>query len=211
MLRVRRRALPAASLAACLLAVASIALAPGVAPASPATRTVKVSPTTSAGALRPGYTVMHTRRGASCEAGSDVISGVYRCFAGNSVLDPCWADAAAGATQVVCLLEPWSHTLTRLYLASAPESSPAGPLYVWGLQLATGQRCLAAQGTHDLLDGQAIDFYCGFTPGLALLGEPDRAHATWRIRQAHARSRGYALGSFVTIATAWYGLPSGPP
>lgn len=210
MRRVRHRALLAVSLAVGSLAAAGGAIAPGTAPASPATRIVRVSPTTSAGAVRAGFMIAHTRHGAKCEAGSDVVSGVYRCFAGNAVLDPCWAQASAGAPAAVCLLEPWSHALTRLYLGAPLENSPAGPLDVWGLQLGAGPRCVAAQGTHDSLGGLVINYYCGGT-ALVLLGEPDRAHASWRIREAHSRPGGYALGSWVTIATAWYGLPSARP
>ncbi len=212
MLLVRRPLVLAASLVASSLAVIAGVPAPSGATTGRPTRVVRVSPTTSAGALRAGYTVVHSRHGASCEAGSDVISGVYRCFSGNSILDPCWAETVPAApSQVLCLLEPWSHDVTRLYLSSALEVSPPGPLYVWGVQLAGGQRCLAAQGTHDLVHGEVVNYYCG--PGFShvLVGEPNRSHAVWRIREAHLGRSGGTLGSFVTIATAWYGLPSAMP
>jgi len=212
MLRVRARPLLAAALVAGSLAMTAAVAVPVGAAVGPRTRVVEVSPTTSAGTLRAGYTVVQSRHGASCEAGSDVISGVYRCFSGNDILDPCWAETVPmAASQVVCLLEPWSHEVTRLYLSSAPEASPPGRLYVWGVQLTTGQRCLAAQGTHALIHGQVVNYYCGPGYSHVLVGEPDRSRPVWRIREARLERSGDKLGSFVAIATAWYGMPSAAP
>jgi hypothetical protein len=193
-----------------LLAPASAA---GAAGAASSTRILEVSPVTAADTLKPGYKLGPILHGGNCEAGSDVISGVYRCFAGNGVYDPCWPDTASPTIpDVVCLLEPWSHTVVRIYVTAPLQPSPAGRLYVWGVQLATGQRCLAAQGTHDLFDGQVVNYECSGSYRLVLLGQPNRSRPAWRIREAylHTKTGRYTYGPTVTIAVAWYGLPSTP-
>lgn len=88
------------------------------------TRIVKISPVTSSDALKPGCTVGETHYGGRCEAGSDVMSGVYRCFAGHGVYDPCWAESN---TSVGCLPTPWSRRIVRINVTSALEVSPPGP------------------------------------------------------------------------------------
>jgi hypothetical protein len=49
--------------------------------ATTGTHIIKISPVTSSDTLKPGYTVVQTHYNGTCEAGSDVMAGVYRCFA----------------------------------------------------------------------------------------------------------------------------------
>ena len=202
---VRRSLLPAL-LAAWALSAAGAVGAPAAAAAG--TRILKVSPTTAEGVLAPAYAIGQSVARAHCEAGSDVLAGVYRCFAGNEVLDPCWAESGA-APAVLCLPAPWSHEVIRLALQAPLETSPPGPLEVWGVRLASGQRCLAAQGAHGLISARVVDYEC--PDRLVLVGQPDRGHAEWRIREAHVTHGGGRLGSVVGITTAWYGLASSTP
>lgn len=172
-----------------------------------------VTPFTADGHLRGDLHVARQARG-NCEPGSDSLpNNVYRCFFGNTIVDPCWRDWRARAPAVVCLEEPWAHTVVRLRLAAVPQASSghsdlrAEP---WGITLGSGERCLAFQGAHDTLTGKegapVIDYYCSKT--LALVRGVDRSHATWTIRAAritHRLSQPYVLIGPVTIKTAWYG------
>jgi hypothetical protein len=176
----------------------------------PATRVVSVSPETAQGTLKPGYYVGFHRDGVSCQDSSDVLSGAYRCGGSLGIFDPCWADATTTLPAVSCLFAPWSREVFRLVLTAPLAPSAVGPVYVWGMQLAGGQRCLAYQGTRSFFDRRPIDYYCG--DSLELIGRPDASRPAWRIRElftdTHGRPR---YGPTVTIAIAWFGLPSVPP
>ena len=175
-----------------------------------ATRMIKLSPVTASGTLKPGYEVGETHYGGMCEPGSDVMAGVYRCFAGNGVYDPCWAETNI---RVGCLPTPWSYRIVRINVNSALEVSPPGPFYVWGVQLAGGQRCVAAQGAHDFFHKHIVNFACGHSYQLVLLDKPDRRRSLWTIRTAiyHRQGNHYSYAGIAKITTAWYGLPSQLP
>lgn len=181
----------------------------GTATAAP-TRTVKISPVTASDTLKPGYTVGATHYGGKCEAGSDVMAGVYRCFAGNGVYDPCWAETN---TRVGCLPNPWSHRVVRINVNVELEVSEPGPWYVWGVQLSTGQKCVAEQGTHDSFHGHIVNFACGSNYQLVLLDKLNEHVSPWQIREAYYHRQGnhYTYGGVAKITLAWYGLPSVPP
>lgn len=176
------------------------------------TQRVYVSPVTSAGAAVSGYRVTSHAAGASCEPGSEAIGQAYRCFAGNGVYDPCWAEKAAAPT-VLCVADPWLRTAAQLRV-----SSPLSPIpgeggastgqadQPWGVQLTSGQRCVLAQGAHNAFNGQVIDYYC--TSRLSLLRGLDRTPATWTARSVVAKSGQLASGPAEKIAIAWYGTPA---
>jgi hypothetical protein len=182
------------------------------------TQLVATRPTTARDVPQPGYAVVRRLEGGTCEAGSEVVQGAYRCFAGNDVVDPCWEDDTGSPTslQVVCQAEPWKHTLTTISLDSVPPYSGPGGSFTWGVQLATGQRCLAEQGANSMVDGYGVAYACGTDSKLVLvlpLGHRiDKATPIWRIREAHlnASASGYTLAGTVGISVAWHGLPSGP-
>ncbi|MDX6225238.1 MAG: hypothetical protein QOE64_1614, partial [Frankiales bacterium] len=113
-----------------------------------------VTPVTATG-LAPGYAVTERVHGECLGPASDVIAGqVYRCFYADVVTDPCWRDPRfVGRDHALCLATPWQRSLTQIVL-SAPleqggEASTLDPGYPWGITLADGRRCLAAQGAHD--------------------------------------------------------------
>jgi hypothetical protein len=192
------------------LTIALLALAGAAKASASPTLVVKVSPTTASGELASGYTIAGTIGKAKCEAGSDVLAGVYRCFAGNFVYDPCWALSASPTPAVVCLPTPWATKATQLDLSAPLEPSEAGPLIVWGIKLATGQRCAALQGAHGSFKGHFVNFACNHH--LDLLGKPDRAHAGWTIRELHLGEHGHdSYGPVESIAKVWYGLGSVAP
>lgn len=177
--------------------------------AAPRTQQVHVSPVTAAGARVPGYRVTSRAAHAQCSAGSEAIGQAYRCFAGNAVYDPCWAEMTASPT-VLCVADPWLHTAAELQVNSPLGAIPAvgggGPGEPWGVQLAGGQRCALAQGAHSTFDGKVVDYYC--MPGLSLLRGLDRGSATWTARSVIDKSGKLSRGPTEQIAIAWYGSPA---
>ena len=176
--------------------------------AAPRTQQVHVSPVTAAGARVAGFRVTSRAAHAQCSAGSEAIGQAYRCFAGNTVYDPCWAEKAASPT-VLCVAEPWLHTAARLQVSSPlgpiPAEGGGGPGEPWGLQLASGQRCVLAQGAHGTFDGKVVDYYC--TPSLSLLRGLDRGSASWTARSVIDKSGRLSSGRTEQIAIVWYGNP----
>ena len=172
------------------------------------TRRLHVSPVTSAGIAVRGYRVTSRASGASCEPGSEAIGQAYRCFAGNAVYDPCWPAKTASPT-VLCVADPWLRTAAELKVSSALGAIPAtGPSAgePWGVQLASGQRCVLAQGAHNEFSGQVVDYYC--RPGLALLRGLNRKPATWTARSVLTRAGKLLGGPVEQIQLAWYGNPA---
>ncbi len=159
--RPELRSTPFPALIVIVLAVAVLAAcASARAPALTATRQVHVSPVAADGKPVTGFRTTTTVSHAGCEPGSEAIGLAYRCFAGNELYDPCWAERAP-TPSVLCLAQPWSVTDIRLEvdapLSAIPPTAPSEP---WGLELANGQRCELAQGAHSLFDGRVIDYYC---------------------------------------------------
>jgi len=77
----------------------------------------------------------------------------------------------------------------------------------WGVQLASGQRCLNfATGAHDNFNGDVVDYYCE-DESLVLLRGVDRHGARWTFRSARFQNDEYTTGPPVEVTTAWYGLP----
>jgi hypothetical protein len=141
---------------------------------------------------------------------------VYRCIHGNWIEDPCWRDSKSQRPAVVCLNAPWDHDVLRLSLKANPRPSEAtvnalahGP---WGIELMTGERCIAAQGAHDSVSGKGggsvIDYFCAGK--LSLVRGIDRHRALWTIRAArynghHPPRAPYTMLGRVPIKTVWFG------
>jgi hypothetical protein len=204
----------AAACAVTLLAGCGSA-APGnlVGPSIPKTEQLSISPVTSAGAPASGYRVTSHAANASCSPGSEAIGKAYRCFAGNTVYDPCWAEKAATPT-ALCVGDPWLHTETELHvnaplapIPSAESGATAGE--PWGVQLSGGQRCVLAQGAHSQFDGKVIDYFCSDT--LFLLRGLDRTGHIWTARSVLDKSGTLTAGPTEKIDVAWYGVPARYP
>ena len=182
----------------------------GQSSASSATRRVRLSPVTANGAPAAGFRVALTAASATCEPGSEAIGRAYRCFAGNAIYDPCWAEKAAAPT-VLCLPYPWARGDVKLLVREplGPMPSQGGSTGVrepWGLELAGGQRCVLAQGAHSLFAGRVIDYYCGTR--LWLLRGLTESRPEWRASSVLASKSGkLARGPVEEITIAWFGLP----
>ncbi len=200
----RTGVLAAAALAAAVLAAC------GAAPARPAaltaTRQIHVSPVGADGSPVRGYRTVATVAGANCESGSEAIGRAYRCFAGSSLYDPCWA-VRVGTPTVLCLGYPWSVAVVRLAVGAPLSAISAEPGVgePWGVELANGQRCLLLQGAHSLLAGRVIDYYCNAQ--LSLLRGLTRTAPVWRAASVTGAAGKQALGPSEQIRIAWFGSP----
>lgn len=188
----------------------------------PPTKIEQVRPTDHGNHVKPGFTIDKTITASGqdfdpsgCEAGSDVVGAVYRCFGtDNGVYDPCWPDDDDPTTpSAVCWLQPWSTHLVRMTLAQPldpPGDTASNPRTdePWAVQLTNGAHCEQVQGTHDTFDGQPVDYYCDDN-ATALLRGPHRSSGRWTMPSAHTDANfHYSTGPKVALRTVWYGLPT---
>lgn len=168
-----------------------------------------VSPVTSAG-IASGYRVTQRLHGV-CEDGSDSVAGaVYRCFSHGRVLDPCWMDPRFRERRhLLCLQLPWERILSSVVL-HRPPTLPPKPANItrghpWGVQLATGERCVAVQGAHSFFRGRPVDYVCPGTKVSVLRGL-DQSKGIWTATTVLHRSNHpyYTRGGTVQVRTAWY-------
>lgn len=187
----------------------------------PPTQVVQVAPVDSGYQPIAGLDIQNRGVAEECGAGSDSVGNAYRCFSGHGVYDPCWTDDANPATPaVLCQLRPWEKRVYRFTLAQGglqpfyEPPLPIGTYEPWGVELTTGERCIAAQGAHDGFDGghRIVDYGCankaGKNDGRVLLRGIDRSHPRWRITSAtyNVKRNRYRLGPKLRIATAWYAM-----
>jgi hypothetical protein len=202
-----RGALPLLAAAATASLLAACGSGTPAAHASQPTRIVYVSPVSASGAAASGYRTASTATRASCTPGSEAIGQAYRCFAGNYVYDPCWAEKAATPT-VLCVPDPWSRTDARLGvsggLAAIPNEGAVGE--PWGVELQDGKRCVLFQGAHSAFRGATIDYDCG--PSLSLLHGLRKGSGGWVARSVVTDKSGHmSAGPNEKIAIAWFGSP----
>jgi hypothetical protein len=166
--------------------------------AAAATRVHHVSPIDSAGHLKASYRVTQSGRGY-CWTSSFVNPELYRCFLGNYIQDPCWP--RAGGAAVLCLARPWSHEVTRLRLTKRLPLPSPGHGSLWGLTLASGQRCQEPGGTHDIWRGHDVNYYC--SQHWALLDQPDRSSPAWHMAAVRYLHQHYHWRGVRLLSDAW--------
>jgi hypothetical protein len=151
----------------------------------------------SAGAPALG---IRAHRSGHCFVSSITVPdrSAYRCFAGNEILDPCFAASASAPTVVDCYADPWTAAVQLRLTAELPAPGP--PLKIaqpWALQLADGTRCVVTTGTTPLLRGVPMRYQCGSaTAGLLDTGGT--------LLRAQVRTAGGSV-SQVTVAATWTG------
>ncbi|MGH8860851.1 MAG: hypothetical protein ACRDVG_06385, partial [Jatrophihabitantaceae bacterium] len=101
-------------------------------------------------------------RSGSCFTTSITVPAAtaYRCFAGNSILDPCFVAPSSRHT-LDCYAQPWSRAVRLQVTAALPE--PVDSLTItrpWALELVGGLRCVATNGTPTVLRGIAMTYRC---------------------------------------------------
>lgn len=136
-------------------------------------------------------------RSGSCFTKSITVAarGAFRCFAANTILDPCFA--APGSEHVVdCYAAPWTRAV-ELRVAKLPSTGLAAHVTrPWAIELAGGQRCVVTNGTAPVVQGIALGYQCA--DGAAGL----RSDAAGRSLSALYRATDGAL-STQTVQTAW--------
>jgi hypothetical protein len=177
---------------------------------SPVTKVIYVAPVDRSGHPLSGVRITLHLTGGNCEPGSDSVPGpVYRCFVGNSILDPCWANSEH-ARAVLCMTEPWSQTAVELQTRRLPASTqpvPRSLRYPWGVKLANAKECIADQGTHDEYRGRVVDYSCGHAFQLVLLRGMHQSREPWTYDSAIRTGSKYITGPTETVRIAWYGGP----
>lgn len=128
------------------------------------------------------------------------VAHAYRCLAGNSILDPCFAPASGTVTQVACVAAPWAQAEMLQLTGRLPSGPPAGnPDRPWAFQLSSGVRCVASTGTVPLVSGVDLGYHC--TDGT------DAALADPAARQVIAEYAppGATVLQRVAVTTIWRG------
>jgi hypothetical protein len=172
------------------------------------TSVVHLRPVDKHGHALPGYTITKQRRHAECHAGSSVTRSAYRCFAGNAVLDPCWAQKPKQFA--VCLSVPWSFNLVQLkvskgYSGKVPNHAASLP---WGVQLGNGVQCAFADGATGAVGGNRINYFC-HRAKYVLIGKINKSGKVWHARKAKPTGGGhYAAAGRVGLTKAWFGKRS---
>jgi hypothetical protein len=118
-------------------------------------------------------------------------SAAYRCYAGNTILDPCFA-ATRSARVVTCYADPWSPGTSVLLTAALPKPAPLPVTHPWALELANGKRCVAATGVVNRVAGVPLLYHCqhGGAAGLPVT------------RDGHTEVRYVAPGSRTAVPVA---------
>lgn len=159
------------------------------------------------GEIRNGLTVSVSHAVADCDL-SYRTKGAMRCFLGDEIRDPCYAEGHGPQTRsVVCVNSPWDRSVTRArtplgFIAQASQVDAPGP---WAIELVGGFRCTGLGGATIAIGDRRMNYGC-WLPGKPksmadLFGEPDRRHAQWTIyvaRDGDVRSMRRAA-----IKTVW--------
>ena len=195
---------PRAVLATVAIAVAAVIALAGCADAG----SHRATHAGGAGSQRPAPTARHTfdpydtsgkltvsvtrHATGSCWATSlaDPDATAYRCFAGNEILDPCFAGSgtAKGST-VACIADPWSKA-TVLTLTKALPSTSSTAHRVWAFVRSDGAHCVAATGTVPAVAGRNLPFNCSNGTAAALNGVHDR-----RVQAVYATATSKSLSN----------------
>lgn len=113
-----------------------------------------------------GALTVHSTDGGtgSCFATSIAVplAGVYRCLAGNTLLDPCFAPAKETTPETVaCFLSPWSDARVITVSGALPAFHPVlmtgNP---WAVELANGVRCVAVTGAVPSYNDVDLTYRC---------------------------------------------------
>jgi hypothetical protein len=125
----------------------------------------------------------------------------WRCFIGNSILDPCFSSEFAN--NVVCPM-PWNDTAVEINLTKplpkpSNHTAPSARLAPWALETASGAVCVLASGASSVVHGKRLNYVC--SAKLGLWGYPNRKHEPWTILSAPPTAR--VLSHRVAILHAW--------
>jgi hypothetical protein len=135
---------------------------------------------------------------------SEARPDAFRCFVGNYIYDPCFANETISTNFVLCpLYTPMSRVL-RINLTKPLPSNRGGgdPTRTtpWAIQLQSGKWCELITGATGEIAGMRINYGC--TGGAILIGNPRRTSPNWTIFYAPS----YKAGQYrpVVIRSAWW-------
>jgi hypothetical protein len=150
----------------------------------------------------------HCGRRADREVGVRVLLGdlrgdAYRCFVGNNIHDPCFADQTSSAGYVLCPLYFPGAKVLRINLTKKLPSTQANGDPTrnapWAVRTSGGAWCTVLSGGTGDIAGLRINYGC--TGGGILLGTPHRG-ATWTIfYAANFNANQYRP---ITLESAWW-------
>jgi hypothetical protein len=124
------------------------------------------------------------RRRGDCNSNSFINSrsDAWRCFVGNTILDPCFEDPVFDR-EVLCVPSPWARSGTLVRSRLYPDDRfPLSRTRPWALRLATGRGCVSVSGATNVVRGRRLNYICRhFTTGPFLFGVPNRSRPTWTI------------------------------
>ena len=149
----------------------------------------------------PTVRIERTRTADSC-SGSYINQQptALRCFAGNSIYDPCFEDPADDDA-AVCIASPHSRSGIRLRgIGNADDGTrnDGRGRMPWAVDLRRGQQCTFASGATGGRGERRLNFICD--DGSFLWGSPRRSTRFWTI----LRSKTYeGRWKRVQIAVAW--------
>ena len=191
--RVTRRSFAALGL------IATLAICAGAAQARPRTTATVYQAFSYHGVVIPRVQVAS----GYCWESSNVTARLdaWRCFVGNSILDPCFSSAFAN--NVVCPT-PWSDSgveinLTRPLPKPTNHAAPSLKLAPWAIETTTGADCILASGASSVVHGKRLNYYC--SAKLGLWGYPDRHSQPWTILSAPPTAK--ILKQRASILHAW--------
>jgi hypothetical protein len=145
------------------------------------------SPWSSAGTLKPNmHVVEHVSGHCWTQSLSTSRGDAYRCMAGNSIYDPCFAQSAHPKA-VACAADPFSNRVALLKLLKPLPSAP-NQTTQWlqphnqpfGIELANGDRCVFVTGATDAVNGDRLNYEC--RDPLWIIGTPSHANGVWTAR-----------------------------
>jgi hypothetical protein len=177
------------------------------APTSPVAATSPVSATTASKTFSPynsagdQVAATPTKASGSCWTSSIALPSftTFRCLAGNSILDPCFAPPHATAPKTVaCFTDPWSPGVLLTLTSALPKPDPGTRTSPWALELANGAHCVAVTGTVDQVGELNLGYGCGGIAEAGLQGAPGSALSVeYRASAAQPLRR-------VAVRTAWH-------
>jgi hypothetical protein len=136
---------------------------------------------------------------------ADGRQDAFRCFIGNGIYDPCFANTIIPSNFVLCPGGRPDAGVTKLILTKKlPRAYPnAKPTHhpPWVVRTSTGKWCGIITGATGDVSGLSIRYAC--TGGGILLGNPTRRTASaWTIFYA----TGYKANQFrpITLTAAWW-------
>ncbi|HEY1428334.1 MAG TPA: hypothetical protein VGF18_02095 [Candidatus Tumulicola sp.] len=168
------------SIAAYMLFCAAFVPSDGATP----TKVTMFSPWTPAGTIKANMRVVE-RVSGNCWTESLATSrgDAYRCMAGNSIYDPCFAQGAHPKT-VACANDPFSNKIALFKLlkplpfAPTPMTQSLQPHnQPFGIILADGDKCVFVTGATDAVNGDRLNYACGRDGWI--IGTPSHSNGVW--------------------------------